>query len=96
MTSPKPIATSPVAGAPHENRSPETPELPGQLSRDQVRRWASLIASGETEFPADLASADRELLLRESRKRLRVRLVRLIARAIALDIQSGRGQGGID
>jgi hypothetical protein len=64
----------------------------GRLTREQLRRWAALIAKGDTEFPEDLDPNDRELLLGHCRALLRKRLVRLVARTIALDIHRDGGQ----
>lgn len=66
----------------------------GRLSQEQLRRWAALIAKGDTEFPDDLDDNDRDLLLGRCRALLRNRLVRLVARAIALDIHRDGGQNG--
>lgn len=69
-------------------RSPRNPTSPpaaptGGLSGDQVARWADLIADGRGDLSDDLSSEDRQRLLAAVRQRLRDRLVRLIARAIA-------------
>jgi hypothetical protein len=53
------------------------------LSDEQVGRWADVIADGRDDFPDGLPSPGRERLLAAVRERLRGRLVRLIARAIA-------------
>jgi hypothetical protein len=63
------------------------PTAQRQLSRDQVERWATLIANGETEFPSDLPAIDQEELLRNVRRLLRSRMVAFVARAIALDLR---------
>jgi hypothetical protein len=57
------------------------------LSADQVRRWASLIAEGRSELPADLQPQDRERLEAEVRRQLRHRLIHCVARAIAQRIR---------
>jgi hypothetical protein len=51
-----------------------------------------MIADGRCEFPDDVHLADRERLAREVRRRLRERLVRLIARAIAHHLRGEAGQ----
>lgn len=53
------------------------------LTPDQIARWADRIADGRDEFPADLGEPDRSALADAVRVRLRDRLVRLVARAIA-------------
>lgn len=53
------------------------------LTAEQVARWADVIAEGRDDFPEDLSSPSRVLLLAAVRERLRRRLVRHIARAIA-------------
>jgi hypothetical protein len=63
------------------------------LPPEQVQRWVELIAEGRDLFPADLSATDRDLLVAETRRRLRDRLVRHIACAIALDLRSaGKSQ----
>src|SRR5437870_5391640 len=57
----------------------------GPLTLDQIQRWAARIAEGEGEFPEELSALDRERLAAEVRRRLRARLLTLIARAIAQD-----------
>jgi hypothetical protein len=66
----------------------------GGLSDDQVARWADLIADGRGDLPGDLSPGDRPRLLAAVRQRLRDRLVRLVARAIAerLHRQGGHGK----
>jgi hypothetical protein len=66
----------------------------GRLTKEQLRRWAALIAKGDTEFPEDLDEIDRDLLHGHCRVLLRNRLVHLVARAIALDIRRDGGQDG--
>jgi hypothetical protein len=61
---------------------PHSPE-PSALTADQVDRCADLIADGRGEFPDGLPPTDRARLLAAVRPRLRGRLFRLIARAIA-------------
>jgi hypothetical protein len=63
-------------------RTSPAPAAPG-LGADQVARWADLIAEGRDAFPEGLPAPDHERLLAAVRRRLRDRLVRLIARAIA-------------
>ena len=58
----------------------------GPLTLEQIQRWAALVADGGGEFPAELEAPDRERLAVEVRRRLRARLVTLVARAIARDL----------
>jgi hypothetical protein len=53
------------------------------LTPEQVNRWADVIAEGRDVFPEGLPSPRRERLLAAVRERLRNRLVRFIARAVA-------------
>jgi hypothetical protein len=76
---------SPPAAYTAQANADETP--PRQLSREQVDRWAMLIARGETEFPDELPEVDRDELLRTVRRLLRDRLVAFVARVIAFDLQ---------
>lgn len=57
------------------------------LSSDQIQRWAELIADGGDRFPANLPRADQNRLAAEVRRRRRERLIRHIARVIALDLR---------
>jgi predicted RNA-binding Zn ribbon-like protein len=59
------------------------PVTPTGLTPDQIARWAERIADGRDEFPADVADPDRSALAAAVRGRLRDRLVRHVARAIA-------------
>ncbi|QDU21815.1 hypothetical protein [Urbifossiella limnaea] len=54
-----------------------------RLTAEHVARWADRIADGRDEFPAQVVGADRAALEYAVRLRLRRRLVRLVARAIA-------------
>ena len=62
------------------------------LSPDQIRRWADRIADGHGQVPEDLGVADRDRLEAEVRQRLRDRLVRHIARVLAVTIQREASQ----
>jgi hypothetical protein len=61
---------------------PET-NPPPHLTADQVSKWAGRIADGRDPFPTDLADPDRSALAEAVRTRLRDRLQRHVARAIA-------------
>jgi hypothetical protein len=80
--------TNPVPAG-QEPTDPNAPlfAAPGGLTAEQVERWAALIADGRVTVPDELPSPDRERLLAAVRERLRVRLVRHIARVIALDLR---------
>ncbi len=64
-------------------RTPDNPAIPASLDHDQLQRWAQMIADGRSEFPNGLAALDHDHLLAAVRQRLRDRMVRHIARAIA-------------
>jgi hypothetical protein len=73
------------------SRTEPTPELdafPGGLTGEQIGRLAAMIADGRCECPHDLQPADRERLRGEARRRLRDRLVRFIARAVAQHLRT--------
>jgi hypothetical protein len=74
---------------PKPQRTPCATTNPLERTRDpeQLKLWAELIADGYDHFPVDLAPSDRMRLLAEVRRRRRERLVRHIARAIALDLR---------
>lgn len=59
---------------------------PSGLAPEQIDRWADRIAGGGDAFPADLADPDRTQLAEAVRRRLRDRLVRLVAGAVAWDL----------
>jgi hypothetical protein len=72
--------------------STSTPDSPsGELTFGQLRRWAELIADGRDEFPSGLRSDDHEVLRVEVRQLLRDRMVRLIARCVALQLHREAG-----
>jgi hypothetical protein len=76
--------TSPVLPAREPGGPDALPPLPpAGLTPEQIDRWAALIADGRDNFPGDLPSPDRDVLLAAVRQQLRGRLIRLIARAIA-------------
>lgn len=58
------------------------------LTDEQMQRWAELIANGDDRFPIGLAAADQDRLVDEVRRRRRERLIRYIARVIALDVHN--------
>jgi hypothetical protein len=68
---------------PRSRPAPRDTEPATGLTTDQIARWADRIADGRDEFPADLGEPDRSALAEAVRARLRDRLVRLVARAIA-------------
>jgi len=59
------------------------PHEPTAYTPEQLARLADWIADGRDAFPSDLNDSDHALLTELVRKRLRVRLIRHIARAIA-------------
>jgi hypothetical protein len=68
---------------PRSRPAPREPEPATGLTTDQIARWSERITDGRDEFPADLGEPDRTALAEAIRVRLRDRLVRLVARAIA-------------
>ncbi|MEJ7636879.1 MAG: hypothetical protein WKF75_02535 [Singulisphaera sp.] len=68
-----------------------SPSIPRPvLTATQVDGWAELIADGRDAFPDDLPPHDEARLRDAVRRRLRDRLVTLIARAIAAQIRRDR------
>ena len=63
-----------------------------QLSRDQVDRWAKLIAQGQTEFPNEPPPADPEQLLSAVRRLSRPEWLPL-SPAIALKLKRDATDG---
>jgi hypothetical protein len=59
------------------------PHEPNAYTPEQLARLADWITDGQSAFPIDLNDSDHALLTQLVRKRLRVRLIRHIARAIA-------------
>lgn len=53
-------------------------------------RLAKLVADGEATFPQDMSPEDLRLLVSKTRKLRRGRLVRFIARVIALDMKQSQ------
>jgi hypothetical protein len=58
-------------------------DFPDRLTDDQIGRLAEMIADGRCEIPNDLRPADQKRLSQGVRRRLRERLLRHVARAIA-------------
>lgn len=77
---------------PHPLECDSAQRLAGPLTPEQIRRWATLIAAGEDEFPPALPPPDRDRLAGEVRALLRERLVDLIARAVARDLLPRRSR----
>ncbi len=76
---------------PRPQQTDHSPPTSGStLSPEQVQRWAELIADGRDAFPADLPPGDRGRLQAEVCRLRRDRLVRHIARAIALDLRGAK------
>jgi hypothetical protein len=72
-------------------RTSDDPAIPARLDHDQLDRWAQLIADGRGEFPTGLAPLHHGHLLAAVRQRLRDRMVRHIARAIAARLRDDAG-----
>ena len=58
-------------------------------SKTDLARQAELIATGQVPFPNDLPDGETERLRLEVVRRRRKQFIKLIARAIARDIQDG-------
>ena len=94
MTGPDPHRTDPGGrpADPPPARDAVTPlEPPDPPTTERLDRLADLVADGEVDFPAGLGPADAARLTVLVRRRLRDRLVRYIARQIALDIHRAAG-----
>lgn len=86
---PRPKQHPDAAGATSEP-SPLS-STPGGPEEDTVRRLAELIADGRSRVPAGLSAAEQQRLSEAVRGLLRSRLIRFIARAIALDLRRAAG-----
>jgi hypothetical protein len=64
------------------------------LDNDQVRRWAEVIVNGDTSDISHLTAGNRQRIEAEVRRRLRIRLMRLVARAVAQDILADKPHDG--
>jgi hypothetical protein len=91
--SPNKSSTNSSADDQHDTHEPseidEQPETTAS-GADQLVRIADLVARGEMPVPQHLRAEQLHSLVREVRKRRRRRLVKFIARAIALDIHRSR------
>jgi hypothetical protein len=94
MSDARPTPTGPDRPSRKTRRDADVRPVPGLLPDVQLARLADLIAAGETEVPGGLDRADASRLEALVRARLRARLVRFIARQIALDIHRDAGRGG--
>jgi hypothetical protein len=70
---------------PHQSHQPGSSAA--TLTKDQLHRWAQLIADGASGLPNDLPEVDRSRLVTEVRMLLRTRLITTIVEAIAADIE---------
>lgn len=62
-----------------------------RLTNDQISRLAEMVTDGRCELPDDLPTTDHQRFQAEVQRRLRQRLIRLIARAIALHLRRDAG-----
>lgn len=98
MPDARPNPTGP--GGPARGPDPTTRDaadaehVPGPLPNERLARLADLVADGEAGVPGGLEPADELRLETMVRDRLRARLVRFIARQVALDIHRDAGRGG--
>ena len=68
----------------------EPTSAPFAATPEQLMRLAQLVANGELPFPTNLPAERSQRLLVEVQQRRRRKLVKYIARMIALDIQRSR------
>jgi hypothetical protein len=91
MSSDRPNLTSFLEDAVNHGIEPrQQPDLSGP----RFQRVAELVANGDLPLPLDLSDEQLAKLVREVQERRRRRLVHFVARAIAMDIVNGCGQGG--
>jgi hypothetical protein len=83
MASPDAVRRTAPATGPHA----ETNAL---LTPEQMRRWATLAAAGQTAFPMSLQAVQEEELRQEVKRLRRLRLVQFLARQIALALARDR------
>lgn len=74
-----------------QDSSTPGPDLEGGLTDAQIDRLAEMIADDRCEFPRDLSSLDAQRLSMRVSRRLRDRLIRLIAQAIADHLDRATG-----
>jgi hypothetical protein len=94
MTQPDPLRAGPNGwlNEPELARTAErSASNPNASSPERLARLADLVADRAVEFPANLDARDEERLARLVRQRLGARLVRFIARQIAMDIHRETG-----
>ena len=77
----------PDAGSDDTTTMSANPAAYAGLTDDQIQRWADLIAERGGEFPSELAPSDQERLVVAVRSRLRQRMIRHIARAVAANLR---------
>ena len=77
----------PTAGSDDASTTSANPAADAGLTDDQIQKWADLIAERGGEFPSGLAPSDQERLVVAVRSRLRRRMIRHIARAIAANLR---------
>lgn len=61
------------------------------LSREQISKWAEMIAEGRDSFPDGLTAEEAKNLENAVRRRLRSRFLHLAAKAIAADFRNQTG-----
>ena len=91
------LNTPPPSGGGYDGRPPREALIDpaiDELDRDQVRRWAEVIANGDTSSINHFTPGNRDRIEAEARRVLRSRLMRLIARTIAQDIVRGNSSTG--
>lgn len=85
------MARSASSGRAHADRSAISPDLaasdPAISKSERLTRTATLVAVGAMPLPLELPVDELRIVLREVAARRRARLVRYLARLIALDIR---------
>jgi hypothetical protein len=84
-------STSPDEGTDHHDTAGN---IQLSVSGPQLQRVADMVATGDLPVPLHLPDDQLAMLVREVRELRRQRLVQFIARAIAMHIVNGNGQGG--
>jgi hypothetical protein len=88
---PRPFSTRPTTATSSPAPLNRSEILPSVEPAERLRRWAALVAVGEAPLPAEFSPAELSIVLAEVARLRRQRLVRVVARAIALDLHHGDG-----
>lgn len=85
----RPFSTSLTDGTSSLSASNPALQAPSG-SADRRRHWAELVAVGAAPLPTDLPPAELQAVLKDVARLRRQRLVNLVARAIATDLDRDR------